>query len=155
MWPLAGLTVILAILSAIEMGVLYHPSFDPSRIYDGTDTRAFGLLFGAALAMVWPSRGLRADVSPAARRFIDGMGAFGLLGIALLIWRTNEYSAFLYRGGMVLLSLCTCLVVAAVAHPGGRIGKIWASGRCAGPGCDRTGSTFGTTRSSSSRRRPS
>ena len=128
MWPLAGLTVILAILSAIEMGVLYHPSFDPSRIYDGTDTRAFGLLFGAALAMVWPSRGLRADVSPAARRFIDGMGALGLLGIALLIWRTNEYSAFLYRGGMVLLSLCTCLVVAAVAHPGGRIGKIMGVG---------------------------
>jgi peptidoglycan/LPS O-acetylase OafA/YrhL len=128
MWPLAGVTVIVAVFSAIEMAVLYHPSFDPSRIYDGTDTRAFGLLFGAALAMVWPSRGLRADVSPAARRFIDGMGAVGLLGIALLIWRTNEYSAFLYRGGMVFLSLATCLVVAAVAHPGGRIGKILGVG---------------------------
>jgi len=124
MWPLAGATVVLAVLSAVEMGLLYHPSFDPSRIYDGTDTRAFGLLFGAALAMVWPSRGLRADVSPAARRFIDGMGALGLLAIALLIWRTNEYSAFLYRGGMVLLSLATCLVVAAAAHPGGRIGRV-------------------------------
>jgi peptidoglycan/LPS O-acetylase OafA/YrhL len=128
MWPLAGATLILAVLSATEMGVLYHPSFDPSRIYDGTDTRAFGLLFGAALAMVWPSKGLRADVSPAARRFIDGMGAVGLLGIALLIWRTNEYSAFMYRGGMVLLSLATVLVVAAVAHPGGRIGKVLGIG---------------------------
>jgi peptidoglycan/LPS O-acetylase OafA/YrhL len=128
MWPLAGATLILAVLSATEMAVLYHPSFDPSRIYDGTDTRAFGLLFGAALAMVWPSRGLRADVSPAARRFIDGMGAVGLLGIALLIWRTNEYSAFMYRGGMVLLSLATVLVVAAVAHPGGRIGKVLGIG---------------------------
>jgi peptidoglycan/LPS O-acetylase OafA/YrhL len=124
MWPLAGATLILAVLSAVEMAVLYHPSFDPSRIYDGTDTRAFGLLFGAALAMVWPSRGLRAHVSPAARRFIDGMGAVGLLVIAILIWRTNEYSAFLYRGGMVLLSLATCLVVAAVAHPAGRIGRV-------------------------------
>ena len=128
MWPLAGATLVLALLSAIEMAVLYHPSFDPSRIYDGTDTRAFGLLFGAALAMVWPSRGLRADVSPAARRFIDGMGAVGLLGIALLIWRTNEYSAFMYRGGMVLLSLATVLVVAAVAHPGGRIGRVLGMG---------------------------
>ena len=128
MWPLAGATVVLAILSAVEMAVLYHPSFDPSRIYDGTDTRAFGLLFGAALAMVWPSRGLKADVSPAARRFIDGMGAFGLLAIVLLIWRTNEYSAFLYRGGLVLLSLATCLVVAAVAHPGGRIGRVLGVG---------------------------
>ena len=40
------------------MAVLYHPSLDPSRIYYGTDTRAAGLLFGAALAMVWPSRRL-------------------------------------------------------------------------------------------------
>jgi peptidoglycan/LPS O-acetylase OafA/YrhL len=128
MWPLAGLTVVLALLSALEMGLLYHPSFDPSRVYDGTDTRAFGLLFGAALAMVWPSRGLRADVSPAARRFIDGMGAVGLLAIVLLIWRTNEYSAFLYRGGLVILSVATCLVVAAVAHPGGRIGKVLGAG---------------------------
>jgi peptidoglycan/LPS O-acetylase OafA/YrhL len=128
MWPLAGVTLILALLSALEMGLLYHPSFDPSRIYDGTDTRAFGLLFGAALAMVWPSRGLRADVSPAARRFIDGMGALGLLAIVLLIWRTNEYSPFLYRGGMVLLSLATCLVVAAVAHPAARIGKVLGAG---------------------------
>jgi peptidoglycan/LPS O-acetylase OafA/YrhL len=128
MWPLAGVTLILALLSALEMGLLYHPSFDPSRIYDGTDTRAFGLLFGAALAMVWPSRGLRADISPAARRFIDGMGVLGLLAIVLLIWRTNEYSPFLYRGGMVLLSLATCLVVAAVAHPAARIGKVLGAG---------------------------
>ncbi len=146
MWPLAGATVILALLSALEMALLYHPSFDPSRIYDGTDTRAFGLLFGAALAMVWPSRGLRTDVSPAARRFIDGMGALGLLAIVLLIWRTNEYSAFLYRGGMVLLSLATCLVVAAVAHPAGRIGKVLGAGHCVGRACAPTASTSGTTR---------
>ena len=38
------------------MAVLYHPGFDSTRVYDGTDTRAFGLLIGAALAMVWPSR---------------------------------------------------------------------------------------------------
>ena len=51
-------------VSAIEMAVLYHPSFDATRIYDGTDTRAFGLLFGAALAMVWPSRGLTKHIVP-------------------------------------------------------------------------------------------
>ena len=31
LWPLAGLTVVLAIASALEMAVLYHLSFDPSR----------------------------------------------------------------------------------------------------------------------------
>ena len=36
--------------------MLYHPGYDPTRVYEGSDTRACGLLIGAALAMVWPSR---------------------------------------------------------------------------------------------------
>jgi peptidoglycan/LPS O-acetylase OafA/YrhL len=122
--PLAIATLVLAGLSAGEMALLYHPSFDPSRIYDGTDTRAFGLLFGAALAMVWPSRSLRPNVSPGARRLIDGMGIVGLIGIFLLIGFTNQYSAFLYRGGLVLLSLATVLVVASATHPASRMGRL-------------------------------
>ena len=54
------------------MVVLYHPGLDPSRVYYGTDTRAQELLIGAALAMVWPSRMLRAEITrrraAAARR---------------------------------------------------------------------------------------
>ena len=53
---MAAATVTLAVASAVEMAVLYHPGFDPTRVYEGTDTRAFGLLSGAALAMVWPTR---------------------------------------------------------------------------------------------------
>ena len=119
---LVAITLALALLSAIEMGVLYHPGQDPTRIYDGTDTRIFAILLGAALAMVWPSRGLRADVTRGARNLIDGMGAVGLVIIGILIWQTNEYSAFLYRGGMVLLSVATLLVILAATHPASRIG---------------------------------
>ncbi|MGO9959522.1 MAG: acyltransferase family protein [Solirubrobacteraceae bacterium] len=119
---LAGVTLVLALVSAIEMTMLFHPSFDPSRIYYGTDTRAFGLLVGAALAMVWPSRSLTTRVSGSARNIVDGLGVAGLLGIAVLVWRTNEYSPFLYHGGLVLLSLATVLVVAALAHPAARLG---------------------------------
>src|SRR6201996_9577747 len=60
---LALATLVLAACSTIAMAVLYHPGFDPSRVYDGTDTRAFGLLIGAALAMVWPSRRRRAGTT--------------------------------------------------------------------------------------------
>src|SRR5450755_2042694 len=98
---LAGVTLILALASAVEMAVLYHPTFDPSRVYDGTDTRAFALLIGAALAMVWPSRLLTTRVTAGARGILDGLGIAGLIVIALLIWRTNQYSAFPYRGGIV------------------------------------------------------
>jgi peptidoglycan/LPS O-acetylase OafA/YrhL len=120
---LAGVTLALAVASAVEMAVLYHPTFDPSRVYDGTDTRAFGLLIGAALAMVWPSRALTTRVTARARGILDGLGIAGLLAIALLVWRTNQYSAFLYRGGIVLLSVATVLVVAVVAHPATRLGR--------------------------------
>ena len=42
----------LAAVSALEMAILYDPATDPSRIYYGTDTRAFSLLLGAWLALV-------------------------------------------------------------------------------------------------------
>jgi peptidoglycan/LPS O-acetylase OafA/YrhL len=119
---LALVTAGLALASAIEMAVLFHPSLDASRAYYGTDTRACELLAGAALAMVWPSRRLRANITASARRVLDGMGVAGLLVIAVMIWRTGQYSGFLYRGGFVLLSVATVLVIAAIAHPACKLG---------------------------------
>jgi peptidoglycan/LPS O-acetylase OafA/YrhL len=121
---LALVTLGLALLSGILMAVLYHPSLDPSRVYYGTDTRALELLVGAALAMVWPSRGLTARVTPQARRTIDGAGLLGLVVIALMFWRSSEFSPFTYRGGFDLLSIGTGLAVAAFAHPASRLGPI-------------------------------
>ena len=45
-------TLAMAAASAVAMLLLYQPGFDPTRIYEGTDTRACELLVGAALAMV-------------------------------------------------------------------------------------------------------
>jgi peptidoglycan/LPS O-acetylase OafA/YrhL len=121
---LAIVTLALAIGSAILMAVLYHPSLDPSRVYYGTDTRASELLFGAALAMVWPSRKLSPRIGAGARNTLDALGVAGLLAITLMIWQTDQYSSFLYRGGFVLLSIAAVLVVAALAHPASRLGPI-------------------------------
>jgi peptidoglycan/LPS O-acetylase OafA/YrhL len=125
---LALATLGLAAASALLMAILYHPSFDPSRVYDGTDTRAFELLAGAALAMVWPSRKLTPKIAAGARNILDGAGAVGLAVIVLMIWRTDQYSSFIYDGGLVLLSIATVLVVAALAHPASRLGVLlgWA-----------------------------
>jgi peptidoglycan/LPS O-acetylase OafA/YrhL len=119
---LAGATLLLAAASAVAMAVFYQPGYDPTRVYDGTDTRAFGLLIGAALAFVWPSCRLRSDVADGARRILDGTGIAGLAIIFILVWRTSEYSSFLYHGGMVLLSVGTALVVGAAASPASRVG---------------------------------
>jgi peptidoglycan/LPS O-acetylase OafA/YrhL len=121
---LAAASLLLAAASAVMMALLYRPGYDPTRVYEGTDTRAFALLIGAALAFVWPSRHLRSEVPEGARWLLDGAGTAGLVVFAVLVWRTNEYSPFLYRGGMVLLSLGTALMVAAAASPASRFGRV-------------------------------
>jgi len=121
---LAGVTVAAALCSGILMAVLYSPSLDPSRVYYGTDTRALELLAGAALAMVWPSRRLRPAVTPQARRTIEAMGVAGLVAIGLMLWRSSEFSPFLYRGGFALLAVASALAVASLAHPASRLGPI-------------------------------
>jgi peptidoglycan/LPS O-acetylase OafA/YrhL len=125
---LALVTIAFAVVSAIAMALLYRRGYDPTRVYEGTDTRAFGLLVGAAVAMVWPIGRLRRDVRPLARDLLDSLGSLGLGAIAVLVWRTDPYSPFLYRGGMILLSLATAAVVIAVVHPATRLSRAlgWA-----------------------------
>lgn len=116
-------TLVLGAVSALAMVRFYHPGLDPTRVYEGTDTRAFGLLAGAALAMVWPSRGRRRPAA-AARTLLEAAGWAGLAVIALLVWRVGQYSSFAYQGGMVVLSLATAGVLAAAVCPGSGVGRV-------------------------------
>ena len=122
-WAMAGVALVLAVASAIEMAMLFHPGYDPTRVYEGTDTRAFGLLIGAAVAMVYPTRRGARTLSAGPRRLLDAAGLAGLVVVVLLVWRSNQYSPFMFRGGLELLSVATALVVAAVATPGGLLGR--------------------------------
>jgi peptidoglycan/LPS O-acetylase OafA/YrhL len=121
---LAAATLILAALSVADMVALYHPGYDPTRVYDGTDTRAFALLIGAALAFVCPSREMAGAISDRRRWLLDGAGLAGLIIIGLLIWRTTQYSPFLYRGGMLVLSVATAAVVWSAISPASRVGRV-------------------------------
>ncbi len=133
---LIGPTVVLAAASIFAMVHLYTPGVDPTRAYEGTDTRAFGLLIGAILALAWPIAGTtagtvagtvaggRRSVSPGrtVRILVDLAGAAGLVVIGVMIWRVGEYSSFAYHGGLVLLSVATAAVVAATACPASLVG---------------------------------
>lgn len=63
------LVLVLAGLSAILMVFMFTPGQDPSRVYYGTDTRAFSLLIGAALAFVWPSNNLKNNIKKQDKLF--------------------------------------------------------------------------------------
>lgn len=118
------LTIIGAVISTTLMAYLFHPGLDPSRVYYGTDTRAFSLLIGAALAMLWPSRKLTTQIKNSDRIFLDTMGLTGLTIFLLMIWKTNQYESFLYEGGMLLISISTAMLIAALAHPASLIGRF-------------------------------
>ncbi|MGG3281053.1 acyltransferase family protein [Paenibacillus solani] len=116
--------LVLVSVSAMAMTLMYVPGTDPSRVYYGTDTRAFAILIGAALAVGWPSWKLSEKTSPAARISLDMIGALGLLVLLILIHRTNEYEDSLYQYGFLSLSLVTAVIIAVLVHPGSHLGKI-------------------------------
>lgn len=105
-----------AMASALWMGLQYQPDTDPSRIYYGTDTRATGLLIGAALAFVRIP-----NVNEARARFgrwlLDIVGVAAFVGLVYAGLMLSEFDPFLYQGGMLLVGAATALVIAAVVSP--------------------------------------
>jgi len=117
------LTVLLALASTALMWGLYDPNQDPSRVYYGTDTRAATLLVGALLAFAWPLGGFRDEVSRRAARVLDGVGCVALLAVLALFVRVQDYDPWLYRGGFLLVALCTAVLIAVVVHPASFLGR--------------------------------
>ncbi|MBV9790477.1 MAG: serine hydrolase [Chloroflexi bacterium] len=116
-----ALTLIAAISSTALMAWLYQPGGDPSRIYYGTDTRASGVLFGAALALIWTPTGTTSERGRRLAWLLDGAGLLALtVLIACFVW-VSDRSAWLYRGGFTLIDLLTIVVIAALTHPSARI----------------------------------
>lgn len=172
----------LAAVSALEMALLYNPAADPSRVYYGTDTRAFSLLVGAWLAFIpldslagtarklfagahsrphrTPQMGAhtargtsatytarpkptmrkaapvgahaagvqaaRASHAPEQSTFAaDLLGVVGLAGTLALIAFSNGYTAFSYRGGILLASVCAAMLVESCVAPESHIAKLF------------------------------
>lgn len=111
-------------VSAVAMALIYVPGTDPSRVYYGTDTRMFALLIGAALAVAWPSQKLKDKVTAPSQLKMDILGGVGLLMLMALIYRMNEFDALLYNGGFLFISILTAIVIAVLAHPASRLGRI-------------------------------
>lgn len=117
-------TIVLTAGSFALMWILASGAGDHTRIYEGTDTRAGGLLLGAALAIALGFRRNRNQSAALPRPIAFLLGLIGLAGIFALSATVNDKSIFLYRGGLLLLTVCTVLVVMAVLQPAGMWAKI-------------------------------
>lgn len=123
-WVIGG-TVVIAAASAAAMALIYIPGNDPSRVYYGTDTRAFALLAGAVLAMVKPSRNLNAELSGNNRLALDAAGSVGLIIALWMVGNTSQYQTSLYQGMLLLYSVAAACLVAVLAHPASRLGRLF------------------------------
>ena len=107
--------------SAALMWILYNPNNDPSRVYYGTDTRAFLLLMGILVALVWPWIMRVHRAVP----LLELLGIAALVGAVLLFRNMQDFNPTLYRGGDLAAAFCFAVLVAAVAHPTTGIGQAF------------------------------
>lgn len=111
-----------AALSTLWMAFLYQPDGDPSRVYYGTDTRAAGLLIGAALAFVWTPWRMEERFDWRRAWLMNGLGLISLLALgAACVW-LDEYQPLLYRGGFAFVALATAAAIAAATRTDSRLG---------------------------------
>ncbi|WP_127126650.1 acyltransferase family protein [Georgenia sp. SYP-B2076] len=112
-----------AAASAGLMAVLHTPGQDATRVYYGTDTHAFGLLLGVALAFAWAAPGgvLR---SRGWRRWRARTALVALAGLAALMLTLRQSSAFTFRGGILLASVLAIVLVAALLGPPGPFQRL-------------------------------
>lgn len=121
--PVFRFTVLLAVTSFVLLALLASPGLDNTRAYEGTDTRAGGILVGALLALAWPR--LERTTRPRLTSFAVQAGALAGLGaIAWLVVVTDEYSRSIYTYGLPLLSVATAALVAGAAWRRSAVGWV-------------------------------
>lgn len=116
-----ALALALTGLSMVAMLVLFNPTAT-TRVYLGTDTRAAGILAGAALSTV-----LRPNTmfQPNMTRKLDLLGLVAALGLGVAWCKLDGENPFLYRGGFWLTEIAALvLIVCAVSGPGSVVARV-------------------------------
>lgn len=109
----------LAVVSALAMMVLYNPAAAKhGKNAEGKPGEKADE--AAETAPAQPSALVRFWSSPAS---IDVLGVVGLVGLAAMVALTNGYTAFQYRGGTLLCSILTLMVIAACVQPQGMVAR--------------------------------
>lgn len=137
----AVVATLLGLASVVAMTLLYNPDEDPSRVYFGTDTHAFGLLAGVVLALTmttaspwavdsWPALTppsmsgavtRRSRITAAAAWTLGSLSFLGLLAMFVFLPDTSPVT---YRGGLLGASLLTVGVMMTVLRDAGPVARL-------------------------------
>jgi peptidoglycan/LPS O-acetylase OafA/YrhL len=130
---LLGVTLVGVVASATQAALAFAGGSGLDRVYYGTDTRATGLLAGAALALCLTLQRLRPRTSrrvgprvPGA--VITGSAWAGAVALLLLICGmhvADGSAAWLYPWGLLAVDLTTAAVIlTAVTRPGSAVDRL-------------------------------
>ncbi|GAB3962303.1 acyltransferase [Actinoallomurus acanthiterrae] len=108
-----AVTAGLASAVSLVLMIMFVDPADPSRVYTGTDTRAFSLLLGALVA----TRPVRAVPARTAGRWAGAVSAFLAIGMGTA-WSLVDgvNSPWLYTGGLFAHSLAAAVLVGLCAQ---------------------------------------
>ena len=123
-WMRVTLALVGAAASAVWMAVLVSGG-EVTRGYFGTDSHAFGLLLGIALAFAVDRMPEREWMRSRTGRLLAGvMGVAGLaaIGVAALVPERPDPTTF--PGMLLLAGLGTAAVIAASSVPGSLLGRV-------------------------------
>lgn len=114
--------ICLAIMSAVELALLYVPGKDPSRIYYGTDTRFFAVLLGIALGLAvahYPDR------HPENSSIVcTSAGIISIAGLIILGFVATGGSALTYRIWMQLSTVLYLILMVCVVCDQDTFGRV-------------------------------
>ena len=99
------------ILVSLIAHILLFDINNISRIYFGTDTRAFSLLVGVVGAILYPMERLHAKVTPQQNMLYSVVSLVSIATLITVMVYTSEYNTLLYRGGFLLVAILGLIVI--------------------------------------------
>lgn len=99
------------ILVSLIAHILLFDINNISRIYFGTDTRAFSLLIGVVGAILYPMERLHSKVTPQQNMIYSVVSLASIATLITVMVYTSEYNTWLYRGGFLLVAILGLIVI--------------------------------------------
>lgn len=118
---IGALAVALAVWMGVATGLSSTAPLDPTRVYYGTDTHAFGLAIGAFLAVLMLGR---SPTRRLARWLLALGGTLAIAGLIALAVVLPGSELLTYRGGLALVALLSAVAIAALLVPNSLLGRI-------------------------------
>ena len=118
---LAGIGIIASFVAMLTI----YDGGDPTRVYMGTDTRAFSLLCGAFVALPAIRHAITAGMQK-FRRAASGLTVALIVALGFMWFTVDGQSQWLFRGGLLAHSTASAVIAVLIASSSSRLSVIFS-----------------------------